>query len=151
MFYKILTIAGATTNWYTVLQYSAKKKKKWWRAKKKGPALERGPGQWSGHFSKSRGRDTDINHYRENSHCQENPGRGGKKKKRLTNVELSGRAQKETKSSALLAKYNTRGTTLRNKRGDWDQGIIMWLLWMIFLYISPPLSPRIINLTLSNQ
>lgn len=46
-------------------------------------------GQWSAHFSKSRGRDSDINHCRENSHCQENTGslRLSREVKRLTECQ----------------------------------------------------------------
>lgn len=43
------------------------------KIKKIGAALKCGPGQWSGNFSPSQGRNSDINHCRENSHCQRKP------------------------------------------------------------------------------
>ncbi len=61
--------------------------------KKNRAALWCGPAQWSRHFSKSQGRDSDINHNRENSHCQENPGSlqlSKEEKKGWLNVKPSG-------------------------------------------------------------
>lgn len=58
-----------------------KKKKKRWMAKKPQATLHCTLRQRSGHFSKSRGRHSDINHHGENSHCSLQLSREGKKKK----------------------------------------------------------------------